>query len=1246
MLKRFLFIFTLVLLVAGISPAYAASFDNWRIGSPLPTGNNLYSSTYGPGKHVAVGDRGTILTSNDGTSWTSPDSGTTQALYGVTYSPGLYVAVGTGGTVLTSTDAESWTNHKVAGNVGFQAVTYGNGVYVAVGGSGAIQTSSNGTSWISRTSNVTGVLRGVAYGAGKFVAVGANGTILTSTDGTSWTKRDSGTTTQLFYGVTYGNGMYIAVGHGGMIVTSTNGETWTSGSTPGITVTFNSVTYGIDTYVAVGRGGTVVTSTNGVNWTKQTSGTEGFNMVSYGNGVYLAVGDLGNVATSNDSSAAIWVNHSSGTSSALYGITYGNDKYVAVGMTGTIMNLVEGNSTWQRVSSNTNQTLYGVTYANGRYVAVGNGGTVVTSSDGVNWTSKTWGSANSFRGVAYGNSTYVAVGTTDKVITSTDGTSWQMNSSYTTGYRGVVYGKNMFVAVGVNGTISTSSDGVSWTSRASGIMANLFSVSYGNGIFVATGTGGAIVTSSDGITWTSPTSNSTALLSGSTYGDDYHLAVGSDGSTVSSMDGVNWTNGTTVPSIALNAVAYGNGMFVTAGNAGIILQHGIPLQNSTINPTTASFDKYASATDYADVVVSMTLKGNSLASIKNGAVTLVSGTDYTVSGSSVTIKKEYLAAQAAGLVNLTFKFSAGADQTLAVTVSDTTPQNSTINPTTANFDKYASATDYVDITVSMTLNGNSLDGIKNDVATLVAGTDYTVSGSSVTIKKEYLATQAVGLVNLTFKFSAGADQTLAVTVSDSTPENSTINPTTANFDKYAAAADYADIAVSMTLNGNSLASIKNGSTTLISGTDYTESGSNVTIKKEYLATQSVGLVNLTFKFSAGADQTLAVTVSDTTPQNSTINPTTANFDKYAAATDYADIAVSMTLNGNSLDSIKSGAATLISGTDYTESGSGVTIKKEYLATQAVGLVNLTFKFSAGADQTLAVTVSDTTPQNSTINPTTASFDKYASATDYADVAVSMSLNGNSLDSIKNGAAALVSGTDYTESGSSVTIKKEYLATQGVGLVNLTFKFSAGADQTLAITVSDSTPQNSTINPTTANFDKYAAATDYADVAVSMTLNGNSLASIKNGAATLVPGTDYTESGSSVTIKKEFLANQDVGLVNLTFKFSAGADQTLAVTVSDTTPQNSTINPTTANFDKYAAATDNADVAVSMTLKGNSLASIKNGSTTLISGTDYTESGSSVTIKKEYLATQAVGLVNLTFKFSAGADQTLAVTVSD
>ncbi|WP_223192667.1 X2-like carbohydrate binding domain-containing protein [Paenibacillus sedimenti] len=648
--------------------------------------------------------------------------------------------------------------------------------------------------------------------------------------------------------------------------------------------------------------------------------------------------------------------------------------------------------------------------------------------------------------------------------------------------------------------------------------------------------------------------------------------------------------------------------------------------SSTISPTTGNFDKKLSA--QADVITTMTLNGNTLSGIANGATGLVLGADYTVSGNTVTIKKEYLASQSIGTTVLTFSFSAGAIQTITITVSDSTSQNSTISPTTGSFEKKLSAQS--DVIITMTLNGNTLSSIANGATVLVQGTDYTVSGNTVTIKKEYLSTQPVGTIVLTFSFSAGSTQTLTITVSDTTPQNSTISPTTSNFDKSA----QVDVSTTMTLNGNTLSSITNGAATLALGTDYTVSGNRVAIKKEYLASQSVGTTVLTFNFSAGATQTLTITVSDTTPQNSTISPITGSFDKKVTA--QADVIATMTLNGNTLSGIANGAAALALGTDYTVSGNTVAIKKEYLASQSVGTTVLTFNFSAGATQTLTITISDTTPQNSTISPTTGSFDKKASA--QADVTTTMTLNGNTLSSIANGAAALALGKDYTVSGNTVTIKKEYLASQAEGTTVLTFTFSAGATQTLTITVSDITSQNSTISPTTGDFDKSAQA----DVITTMTLNGNTLSSIANGTMPLVSGTDYTVAGLTVTIKKEYLTTQPVGTTQLTFNFSAGATQTLTITISDTTPQNSTINPTTGNFNKSAQL----DLIITMTLNGNTLSSIANGITALVADTDYTVTGNMVTIKKEYLATQPVGTTQLTFNFSAGATQTFTITVSD
>ncbi|WP_224753434.1 cellulase family glycosylhydrolase [Paenibacillus terricola] len=98
-------------------------------------------------------------------------------------------------------------------------------------------------------------------------------------------------------------------------------------------------------------------------------------------------------------------------------------------------------------------------------------------------------------------------------------------------------------------------------------------------------------------------------------------------------------------------------------------------------------------------------------------------------------------------------------------------------------------------------------------------------------------------------------------------------------------------------------------------------------------------------------------IGNTTANNSTITPSIASFDKKTA--NQADIAVTMTLNGNTLSGIKNGSATLVSGTDYAISGNTVTIKKSYLAAQAVGTTNLTFDFSAGSDPILAISIVDT-----------------------------------------------------------------------------------------------------------------------------------------------------------------------------------------------------------------------------------------------------------------------------------------------
>ena len=50
------------------------------------TSNQLYGATYGNSTLLAVGESGTIVTSSDGTTWTLRTSGSGNTLYGATYS--------------------------------------------------------------------------------------------------------------------------------------------------------------------------------------------------------------------------------------------------------------------------------------------------------------------------------------------------------------------------------------------------------------------------------------------------------------------------------------------------------------------------------------------------------------------------------------------------------------------------------------------------------------------------------------------------------------------------------------------------------------------------------------------------------------------------------------------------------------------------------------------------------------------------------------------------------------------------------------------------------------------------------------------------------------------------------------------------------------------------------------------------------------------------------------------------------
>lgn len=123
--------------------------STWALVTGAISSAREHGITYGNGKFVMLGARSHhgVATSTNGTTWVKHqtvllDSGlvTNVEMNSITYAEGLFVAVGNSGTVLTSEDGITWTK-KTSPNFGttrFYSVCYGNGKFVITGSGGKI----------------------------------------------------------------------------------------------------------------------------------------------------------------------------------------------------------------------------------------------------------------------------------------------------------------------------------------------------------------------------------------------------------------------------------------------------------------------------------------------------------------------------------------------------------------------------------------------------------------------------------------------------------------------------------------------------------------------------------------------------------------------------------------------------------------------------------------------------------------------------------------------------------------------------------------------------------------------------------------------------------------------------------------------------------------------------------------------------------------------------------------------------
>ena len=438
------------------------------------------------------------------------------------------------------------------------------------------------TGWTTSNTGINTTVTDIAYGNGTYVAVGYFGgeKVLYSTDGVTWT----GVTVEDNYwsNVQFLNGLFVATASGGTnndrIMTSPDGINWTAYTVPDNN--WFGLTFGEGVYVVVSDSPTgtdnLLTSTDAVTWTPQTVANNVWSSVAYGNGIFIALASGGTYRTMTSPDGINWTQNTTLWPDHDYSdIAFGNGIFVALVSNQNYVRTTTDGVNWTSRTIPQSSDWNDITFANGLFVAVSYDGTnrIMTSPDGINWTTLAAPADANYTGVVYGDGEFAFVSDNMPAVIRSGGCGTGQNTcslgSYTlvtapqmNDWRAIAYGKGLFVAGAATGTsrLMTSPDGVNWTLQtpADGVST----IIYANNQFVYQAWSSAF-TSPDGINWTQRNHGFGANWFDMAYGNGTYVAVASNGNYLRSTDnGVTWTQATAPEANYWNGVTYGNGLFV------------------------------------------------------------------------------------------------------------------------------------------------------------------------------------------------------------------------------------------------------------------------------------------------------------------------------------------------------------------------------------------------------------------------------------------------------------------------------------------------------------------------------------------------------------------------------------------------------------------------------------------------------------------------------------------------------------
>jgi|GEM_PF-4604394 len=370
--------------------------------------------------------------------------------------------------------------------------------------------------WVSLDTGLDHSLRKIIYAEDHYFVVGDHGVALRSADGAEWEPielfADEDSKMDL-RGLAYIDHRFFILGLEGVMFTSIDGDTWSAITVP-VNVSLYDIAYFDGHYYAVGDNETILRSEDGTTWSVDydSGGDSGYiiQTIAASQQRVVAIGDNGEYKYKDSGMASVW---QSGQSFpvAMETVAYHDDLFVAVGKNGKIYTSTDG-IVWTERDSGTANTLRGVEWIENSWYVVGTNGSALRSSDGVTWDALP-AAASRLYDIASGDGGIFAVGQVGSIYRygafPVIPENWVPVNlpNMTNDLHKITYENNRYIAVGAGGALVSSTDGEAWNATNVQGVSGLWAILYHDGKYYAAGENGAIVHSTDLNLWSALQAN-------------------------------------------------------------------------------------------------------------------------------------------------------------------------------------------------------------------------------------------------------------------------------------------------------------------------------------------------------------------------------------------------------------------------------------------------------------------------------------------------------------------------------------------------------------------------------------------------------------------------------------------------------------------------------------------------------------------------------------------------------------------